>query len=114
MSGVIDALQNLGFTRYEVRRNHQRKHALCAAGGVAQEEVVDSWLLREGSQERSPRADWCGNGVQDLEQVLWIHAHRQASLAAGDQNLVELQGRFHPTQSYDSVFWPNGEMPPTT
>ena len=40
------------------------------------------------------RADWCGNGVQDLEQVLWIHAHRQASLAAGDQNLVELQGAF--------------------
>lgn len=93
VSGVIDALQNLGFTGMKsVETIKENMHFVLPAECAGKVVILGS--LREGSQERSPRADWCGNGVQDLEQVLWIHAHRQASLAAGDQNLVELQGAF--------------------
>ena len=94
VSGVIDALQNLGFTGMKsVETIKENMHFVLPAELRRKKKSILA-PHREGSQERSPRADWCGNGVQDLEQVLWIHAHRQASLAAGDQNLVELQGAF--------------------
>ena len=94
VSGVIDALQNLGFTGMKSVETIKENMHFVLPAELRRKKKSFLAPLREGSQERSPRADWCGNGVQDLEQVLWIHAHRQASLAAGDQNLVELQGAF--------------------
>ena len=94
VSGVIDALQKMGFTGMKSVETIKENMHFVLPAELRRKKKSSLAPLREGGQERSPRADWCGNGVQDLEQVLWIHAHRQASLAAGDQNLVELQGAF--------------------